>query len=68
MWPLFVKVITGFLRALFKQRQKDIAKTLPLVLQAQRIEQQFTSIKALVTLRPVIIHIQLISGFTWLLH
>ncbi|KGG28488.1 hypothetical protein EV14_0638 [Prochlorococcus sp. MIT 0703] len=53
---------------MFKQRQKDIAKTLPLVLQAQRIEQQFTSIKALVTLRPVIIHIQLISGFTWLLH
>ena len=60
--------MTGYLRALFKQSKKDIPKTLPLVLQAQRIEQQFASMKALATLRPVIIHIQLISGFTWLLH
>ncbi len=68
MWPLFVKVMTGSLRALFNAKQKDIYKTLPLVLQAQRIEQQFASMKELATLRPVIIHIQLISGFTWLLH
>ena len=60
--------MTGYLRALFKQSKKDIYKTLPLVLQAQRIEQQFASMKALATLRSVIIHIQLISGFTWLLH
>ncbi len=60
--------MAGFLRALFKQSQKDISETLPLVLQAKRIEQQFASIKALATLRPVIIHIQLISGLTWLLH
>ena len=60
--------MTGYLRALLKQSKKDISKTLPLVLQAQRIEQQFASMKTLATLRPVIIHIQLISGFTWLLH
>ena len=60
--------MTGYLRELFKQSEKDIYRTWPLVLQAQRIEQQFASMKALATLRPVIIHIQLISGFTWLLH
>ncbi len=60
--------MTGFLRALFKQSKKDISKTLPLVLQAQRIEQQFSSIKAMATLRAVIIHIQLIRDFKWLLH
>ena len=50
------------------QSKKDMYKTLPLVLQPQRIEQQFASMKELATLRQVIIHIQLISGFTWLLH
>ncbi len=50
------------------QNAKDISKALPLILQAQRIEQHFASMKALTTLRPVIIHIQLISDFTWLLH
>lgn len=60
--------MSWYLRALLKQSKKDISKILPLVLQAQHIEQQFASMKALATLRPVIIHIQLISGFTWLLH
>lgn len=50
------------------QSKEDISKPLPLVLQAQRIEQQFASMKELATLRPIIIHIQLISSFTWLLH
>ena len=60
--------MNGCLRALLKQSKKDISKTLPLVLQAQRIEQHFASMNALTTVRPVIIHIQLTSGFTWLLH